>query len=167
MEIRVPAEAPDPIDTVVVLEIEGEPDVVEATTAQADDGSIVLHARDATPHGTNIKYEQGSGKDNIGYWTDANDYVSWALQMHAAGTFELELTYACPNPGGSEFVVEVAEQKLNGKVQATGSWTAFQAENIGLIELPKGRANLIVRAKNLVGEGVMNLRSIALTPAKK
>jgi len=164
IEVSLPAKAPDPIDTVVVLQIEGEPDVGEATTTQAGDRSIVLHARDATLQGANIRYEQGDGKDNIGFWTDPQDYVTWALRVQTAGEFRVELTYACTNPGGSRYAVEVAGQKLEGQVKPTGSWTDFKTEKIGSVKLSKDRHTLSVRAKNLVGEGVMNLRSVRLTP---
>jgi len=164
VEIAVPAKAPDPIDAVVVLEIEGEPDVAGVSTAQADDRSISLHARDAVPHGADIKYEQGGGKDNIGFWTNPEDFVSWVLRIDKGGEFEVEITSACPDPGGSEYVVEVAGQKIEGKVESTGSWTAFQSQKIGKIKLSEDRHELNVKAKNLAGEGVMNLRSLVLKP---
>jgi len=51
-------------------------------------------------------------------------------------------------------------------VQGTGSWTQFQTEKLGTLDLPAERHTLNVKAKNLVGEGVMNLQSIVFRPVK-
>ncbi len=165
--VKVPAEAPDPIDAVVVLAIEGELEIVEGTVAQTPEGTLTLHARDATPHGTKIKYESGSGKDNIGFWTDPDEWVHWVLRIDKAGEFEVEMTIACPDvSAGSEFVVEVGGKTLTGKVAATGSWTQFETVKLGTLPLPAERHQLNVKAKNLVREGVMNLQSIVLRPVR-
>jgi len=164
--VSVPEKPVCPIDTVVVLEIDGEPQVTEATTMQAEGGTITLHARDAEPHGSNIRYEEGGGKDNIGFWTTAEDYVTWVLRVSKGGEFDVEITYACTDPGGSEYVVEVGDQKLEAKVESTGSWTSFETKPLGRMKLGEDRHTLTVKAKSKVGEGVMNLQSIVLTPAK-
>jgi len=164
--VSVPEKPLDPIDTVVVLEIEGKPVVGEVTATQAEGGAITLNARDAQPHGKNIRYEQGGGKDNIGFWTDPEDYVTWVLRVSEGGEFDVEITYACTPPGGSEFTVEVGDQKLDGKVESTGSWTAFETKKLGRMKLGEDRHTLTVRAKDKVGEGVMNLQSIVLKSVK-
>jgi len=167
VEIQVPSTAPDPIDTVVVLEIEGEPQATAPVAGQAKDGTIALHAAEAVPHGQNIRYEQGGGKDNIGFWTDAKDYVTWDVTVTKPGTFDVVLTYACPNgAGGSEFVVEAVDQKLEGKVEATGGWANFEKKPLGKLKLAEGRITVAVKAKNRTGEGVMNLQSVVLKPAE-
>jgi len=165
--VTVPAKAPDPIDTVVVLEIEGEPKIVQPAVAQVPGKPVTLHARDAYTHGETIRYESGGGKDNIGFWTDPKDWVHWVLRINRPGTFEVEMVYACPNvSGGSQYVLEVAGQQLPGKVDGTGSWTQFETHKLGTLKLSEDRHALSVKAKNLVGEGVMNLQSIVLIPIK-
>jgi len=165
--VELPRKALDPIDTVVVLKIEGPPQVTAGDVKQAPDLSITLLARDAETHGQNIKYEQGGGKDNIGYWTNPADYVTWVCRVNKPAKLQVEMTYACTQPGGSEFSIEVAEQKLEGKVEATGSWTKFETRQLGTVQLSEDRHILTVKAKNLVGEGVMNLQSIILKPVKE
>jgi len=165
--VKIPAKAPDPIDTVVVLEIEGPAKVIKPAITQAPGKPITLHAGDAFTHGEKIRYESGSGKDNIGFWTDPNDWVDWILRVSQPATFEVEMTFACPDvSAGSEFLLEVAGQQLSGKVQGTGSWTQFKTEKLGTVKLSEDRHSLAVKAKDLVGEGVMNLQSIVLKPIK-
>jgi alpha-L-fucosidase len=54
--VSVPAKALDAIDTVVVLEIDGEPSLTQGEVRQVGDRSITSVARDAETHGSNIKY---------------------------------------------------------------------------------------------------------------
>jgi len=165
--VSLPEKAPDPVDTVVLLEIAGEPKVVEPAIEPDAQGKLTLHARDATTHGQRIRYETGGGKDNIGFWVEPNDWVDWLVHVKRPGSFEVEITYACTQPGGSRYRIEVADQKLEATVKATGSWTAFESAHLGRIELPAGRHRLAVRALELKGEGVMNLRSIVLSPVEE
>lgn len=65
--VRLPEAMPDEAVNVIVLEIEGEPQV-DATIRQAADGRVVLRAAEAEIHGASPQYESGGGKDNIGYW---------------------------------------------------------------------------------------------------
>ena len=165
--LKVPAKAPDPIDTVVVLEIEGEVEVSEGTVVQTPGRTLTLHARDAFTHGATIRYESGGGKDNIGFWTNAADWVHWIVRITEPGKFDVEITYACPDvSAGSQYVIEIGGKTLSGKVKGTGSWTEFKTEKLGAVELPAERHTLSVKAKNLVGEGVMNVQSVAFKPAK-
>jgi len=168
VEIDLPATAPDKIDTVVVIGIEGEPKTTQPAIVQMPGQPIVLHARDAILHGSRIQYEVGGGKDNIGFWTDPKDYAQWGLRVVTDGQYEVQVTYACPNQSaGSEFVVEILGQELAAKVKGTGSWVAFNSEKLGVVKLSPGRHTLAVKAKNRTGEGVMNLRAVTLTPTKQ
>ena len=165
--IQLPGEAPDPIASVVVLEVEGEVATVEPVNLQAKNGDVTLSASTATLHGNEIRYESGHGKDNIGFWTNANDWASWNVKLDTPGKFSVSATYACTAPGGSEFVVQSGDRSLGAKVEATGSWTKFKTFELGALELSTaGKITLAVKAKNKVGGGVMNLKSIALTPVK-
>jgi len=167
-------ETPDLIATVIAVHFKEAPQVDPALAfgppvKQAPEGSIVLVARDATVHGEKAKYESGGGKDNIGFWTDANDWVSWSADVAKPGTFAVEITYAAATGSGdSEYVVAVGDQQVAGKVAATGSWTAFKAETLGKVTIEKaGKITVSVTPKTKPGMAVMNLRSLILKPAKE
>jgi len=166
--VAVPKQAPDPINSVVVLEIEGKPEVV-SRIRQGANGWIVLKAVDATVVGRTARYESGGGKDNIGFWTDINDYVKWEFSLRQPGRFQVEIEYACNNDtAGSEYVVSVAGQQLHGKVRQTGGWTQFVKERLGTVRLgPVGRFVLSVRPISKPGYAVMNLRAIRLLPVRQ
>jgi len=156
------------MDTVVVLEIEGEPSVIPFATEQAADGALTLPARIAVVHGSKAQYEESKerGLDNIGYWVEPSDWVSWDVKISGAGAFDVDLTYACPDGNdGSEFAVEVAGGKVEGKVEATGSWSEFKTFRVGSLTVEKpGRYTLSVKPTKMPGYAVMNLRSVVLTP---
>jgi alpha-L-fucosidase len=168
--VSVLASAPDKIDTVVVLEIEGAAEVDQATFAinQAADGSIALKAVDAAVHGEELKYESGGGKDNLGYWMNADDWASWAFDVTKPGEFTVEITFACDiGSEDSEYVVAVGDRKLTGKVKATGSWSTFEKVELGTMKIDKaGKCTLSVKATSKPNLAVMNLKSIVLKPVK-
>ncbi len=164
--IDLPAEAPDPTDTVIVLDVPAQVKVAAYTIRAGKDGSYTLGAGDAETHGRTIHFE--GGKNCIGFWTNAGDWVSWDFQVAKAGTFDVQLTYACEKGSGeSTFTVAVGDRKIECKVKETGSWTKFVTEKLGTIQLDKpGAAKLSVKAKTKPNLAVMNLRGIKLVPAK-
>ena len=131
---------------------------------QVADGSVMLAARDATVHGSTVRYEPE--KDTIGYWTKAADYVSWDLAIVQPGRFIVEL-YQSSGQGdaGSEYTVEIGDQTLTGRVQDTASFRNFRRRTVGTVELKEpGRYTLAVRPQAKPGLAVMDLRWVKLTP---
>jgi len=136
---------------------------ISTVVHQDKDGRVVLHAKVAALHGNTIRYESGEGKDNLGSWTNAEDFASWRLAVEKGGTFAVSLTWACEDGyEGSEFVLAVADQQLTGKVAATGDWSNFQTMNLGTIKLGAGTHQLTVKAKGIPKQALMNLQSITL-----
>jgi alpha-L-fucosidase len=158
--------APDKIASVVVLEIEGKPEVAPYVLTQAADGSVSLPAEEAVIRGNTAKCQDSNGHQNIGYWTDKNDWVSWDFQVKTPGKFEVEITTACiPGDAGSEYEVTVAEQTLQGKVESTGDWNTFATHKLGTVTLSQsGRCSLSVKPTAMPHGAVMNLESVTLKP---
>jgi alpha-L-fucosidase len=158
----------DPYATVIELRLDGPP-VVEETAAllgPGADGAFTLRAADADIHGATAQYEQGGGKDNIGFWTNAKDYVTWSCDVRRPGRYGVDVDYACPpENAGSRFTVgPEGGATVVGTVKATGSWTAFKSERLGEIELPAGKPVLAVRVTEMPRGAVMNLRRVRLVP---
>jgi alpha-L-fucosidase len=170
MLISVPVAAPDPVASVVVVEIKGEPQVIDLPLGQEADGSLHLLAEDAEIKGSRVRLENKGGVPNIGYWSVAADYVQWSPQIIKPGTFDVELTYACDlTSAGNEYVVTVGGRKLTGRTTATRGWDDFGVLKAGRITIDTaGTALITVRpaGPKLNGAGLMNLRSIILKPAK-
>ncbi|MHC4248075.1 MAG: LamG-like jellyroll fold domain-containing protein [Planctomycetota bacterium] len=133
---------------------------------------VIFHARDAKVHGRNARYEVGGGKDNIGHWSNAADWVSWDIDLPNGGGFLVYTTYACPNnEAGSTYAValrpaqEEKGDELRGVVEPTGSWTMFVTERLGVLQADApGRYTLAVTPLTKARGAVMNLQAITLKP---
>jgi alpha-L-fucosidase len=161
--ITVPAGAPDPISSTVVLKIKGAPEVENAVLAQSADGSLTLAATEAICHGEQIKFEGGGNRDCIGFWLNPADWVEWQFKATKPGKYLLTAEIAAT--GSGSFVVSLGEQKLSGKAPATGDYARFQKVELGTIELTAaGKTSLTVKAVK-DGWQPFNLRSIKFKPA--
>jgi alpha-L-fucosidase len=165
--VYVPAVSPTPHAGVVVLEIKGKPEVLATGLRQAADGTVTLKAGDAELIGSSIKLETRDSVANIGFWTDAKDYVQWPVTITKPGTFEVEANYACdPGSDGSECALIIGGQQLSATVVATQGWGDFVTAIVGQIDVPKaGPVNVLVKATRKQGQAVVNLRSLVLKPA--
>ena len=186
---NAPAVAPDPNATVIVLEIDGAPQVVASTPTlkQAADGTLTLKATDAEITG-NAKLEAKSGDEqNIGSWTSTHDFVEWTANVTKPGTFDVELNYACDPKSGGQVVLSAdlplrsvyrmnaddrnvsyltaGNAKLNITIPPTKSWADFTVAKVGQLKLDKaGPVTLALKPVKKQGEGVLNLRSVVLKP---
>jgi alpha-L-fucosidase len=160
--VSVPATAPDPISSTVVLNIQGALEIEPTVICQDYDGSLRLPAAEARLHGDDIQYEAGEGHDNIGYWTDPGDWVDWEFQVTQPGKFEVIAEVAALEP--ATFEVAVGGHAVEGAATVTGSYTRFKSAKPGVIEIAApGKVTLAVRAVK-TGWHPMNLRAIRLKP---
>ena len=125
-------------------------------------GKLALLADGAELHGDGIKTENQGGQPSIGFWDNGKDWVSWKVQFAKAGTFKVSAAIAATT-GGTEFVVEVAGQKLTGKSPATGAWDKFENVDLGTVEIKQaGDQTVSLRPKDPAAWKPINLRSVTL-----
>ena len=169
LTIDVPQSAPDQIASVVVLDIDGAPDVITPPPpAQAADGSVTLRAADAEIIGT-ARLETHDGQLNIGYWTNHDDHAIWEFQLNQPGEYAVELNYSrAPESPGGELRIEAGDQHLAATLDFTKTWSDFKQMKIGRLRLDKpGLVRLTVRPNKLPGAAVINLRTLVLRPGPK
>jgi alpha-L-fucosidase len=160
--ITVPAAAPDAISSTVVLKLRGAPELAAVPILPESDGSVRLLANEAELHGE-LQYETGGSKDNIGYWSNPEDWAGWRFKVSQPGKMQVSAEIAAEEAG--MFTVAVGEHKLSASAPKTGSYTKFKRVNLGTLEVSAGDVVLQVRP---VSDGwqPMNLKSVSLTPAK-
>jgi alpha-L-fucosidase len=167
VEVRLPARAPDPIASVVVAETEGDVVATGQYPSQAKDGSIVLAATDAEIIGSSARLE-GGAEQNVGFWTDGNDYLKWVVRVARPGDFRVSITFACePSSAGSEYVFTTGGKSLIKVVEATAGWGDYKKADLGVIHLDAdapGTATFMLKPTKKPGLAVMNLRSLVLVP---
>ena len=136
--------------------------------AQAADGTVILPAKDASVHGANVRYEPKPEKNTLGYWTKAEDWVSWEFEIVKPGKFAVEALQGCgKGSGGAEVVFAVGEQTLTLTVEDTGGFQNFVPKALGTLALAAGKYTLTVRPKTKPGGAVMDLRQVTLRPVEK
>jgi alpha-L-fucosidase len=162
LTIDVPAEPLDPIDTVVVLEVRGELNIEKVLPGQEANGTMVLPVPLADIHGSQAQVEEKGGQPNIGFWTNAQDWVSWRFKLEKGGRFEVTATVATPAPS-SKFEVAVGAQKLAAQVETTGSYETFKTVKLGEVRLEQGTHELSIKPVRGQWQAI-NLRSVVLKP---
>lgn len=129
-------------------------------------GDIRLHAKDARIHAQTMRYEPEPHKNVLGYWVNPQDWADWEFDVPTAGRYEVEIQQGCGNGcGGSEVHVEIGDTKLAFIVQETGHFQHMIQRNLGMVELPAGKATLAIKPQTKPGPAVMDVRRVVLRPA--
>jgi len=170
LTLHLLADAPNPHDSVVVLEIEGEPQVDE--TIQPDpQRCITLPASLATVMATaGMRFQQGlSGPGYLADWKSMRDSIGWGwdLNSEAEGDYQVQITYSNGQQlGGGRYSVTVNGQRLVATAMPTGGWDRYAAATLGSVKLKSGRNRLVLRGELLPYESVMRLVQVILKPTK-
>jgi alpha-L-fucosidase len=160
--------APDAIDSVVAVDVEGAPKAKPYVISQKPDGSVVLDAAEAELHGPAIQVESKGGRSNVGFWTDQSAFPSWTFKVNQGGAFDVGLEFACdPGAAGTEIRIAAGDAApATFSVPATASWDEFTKASAGRLELKPGPVTLTVKSAGGAKYAVMNLRAVTLTPAR-
>lgn len=139
-----------------------------------------IPARDGTPHG-NI--QRSNKYPNCSYftnWTSLNDSITWETEALSDGDFEAIVYYTCSAENvGSTIELEFAGKKLTAKIAEannpplagmkhdrdprTESYVKdFKPLDMGTIHLKKGPGILTLKAIEIPGSQVMDLRLLML-----
>ena len=142
----------------------------------------MLPARDSEPRGG---VRRSSAAPNCSYfvnWTSKEDSMVWLLDVHTTGRYEVVIDYTCPEPDvGSLIELSCRDSRLVGRVtpcwnpplytnqdtlprpHGESSMKEFRPLKLGEITLEKGQAPLTLRALEIPGQSVMDVRRVTLT----
>jgi alpha-L-fucosidase len=163
LTLSVPAAAPDPVSSTIVLQVKGPLDIERAGLTQESDGSVVLPAREARLHGGELQYETGEQRDNIGFWTNPDDWADWEFKVSRPGRFDVTAEVAALERASLE--VSVGGSATRGEAAATGDYGRFRAVKLGTLQIASpGKVTLAVRPVK-DGWHALNLKAIRLKPA--
>jgi alpha-L-fucosidase len=161
--IDVPDAAPDANDSVVAVEVEGDPtaDPARVLGTEAPD---TLRAFDAQLRG-GLGF--GSGKLRDAYvqrWNKLEGSVRWPVRLREPATYEVAISYdADRRSAGGSYVVKLGDRSLPGTV---GETTSRSPQPLGKVTLPAGAFEISVEPIQISGGELLRLRSLTLTPAK-
>jgi putative membrane-bound dehydrogenase-like protein len=127
-------------------------------------GVIRLTASNAEIRGPSLVFE--TAHQNLGYWSSAQDRARWELVVNTPGRHELWVEYACPHDtAGNRAWFEVGPERLEVRVEGTGTWEDYRRVKIGQVELREGLQMIQVHSAGPIQNGALfDLRSIELRP---
>jgi hypothetical protein len=134
-----------------------------------DQGVFRLHAQDAQIFGPTARFLRLSERDSIGCignWLSDRDEILWVIDNPPPGAYDVFIEYAAdPEGAGTAFMVSSGEDELESRVNATKSWTRFENDLVGQLELKEAeRAIISIQAASDPPMALMNLRSLKLVP---
>lgn len=150
----------------VLMELAFIPAPEGGTISQSEDGSITLHAKDATTWSENMRYEPKPEKNCLGYWTSPDDYAEWEFDVKKPGKYKVAVVHGCGGGNhGSQVAVKSGDQTVKFTVQDTGGFQKWQEVQIGEIEIrAAGMNRLTIDPESKVKSAVLDVQKIVLTP---
>jgi hypothetical protein len=96
------------------------------------------------------------------------DHAAWTFENPAEGEYRVVLDYACAKEAaGNSVVVTVAGQTLGSVVESTGTWDDYRGQDLGVVKLPAGPGELVVRSDGPIKGALLDLRGVRLAPVRK
>jgi alpha-L-fucosidase len=180
LRVQLPSAAPDPNDSVIVLETAGEPQVVTGLLQQPD-GSIMLPAKLADIHhaegGTQARLD---GRGVMERWVNKDEWVDWNFRVSNPGDFDVAIITSGQKDGrdweGGHLVnVEVAGSTLKGTISDDGKvdnpsnpYWPYVISKIGHIQIPKGGTyHLALKPETIQAQKRFGLTLVSVTLVPK
>jgi alpha-L-fucosidase len=130
--VSVPPQAPDPIDTVVVLDLKGRPRAIAPPVHPAKEGNLRLDYMFAITRGRAAKTFNRKGGFHISRWQSPADRAVWQVQVPSAGRYLVRLTYSAREGWqDGRIVAKVGADVLQAPVHPTGEWYSYRSFEIG------------------------------------
>ncbi|MEM9588097.1 MAG: sulfatase-like hydrolase/transferase, partial [Planctomycetota bacterium] len=139
-----------------------------------------LPARDATASGTLQRSNRFPNCTFFGNWIDTDSTIRWNVNVLTAGTYQVQLFYACKQTDvGSTIELSLGDAVLSSRIDRAnespflgglhdrvprqeGEVRDWRPMIMGQIDLPAGSAELTLRATEIAGNEVGEMRLLML-----
>ena len=159
--------APDPISSVIVLKLEGNPKVSDADKIQQQsDGAVLLPAQKAIINnvlGSEVVY--GAANQCIEGWVNSRATIDWDFIVKTPGTFSVSLIASSKEV--SSLKITIDGQSFNALVPSSGDDNTFKQVEVGTVKIEKVGEVTIHFEPIRQGWNPINLRSVKLIQEKK
>lgn len=141
-----------------------------------------LPARDGVPHGAIQRSARAPNCSYFTRWTSRDDLMTWNIQVETAGRYDVEIHYTCAKEDvGAVVELRLGEARVTGKVarahdpplrgsehdrvrrEGESLVKEFEPWKLGTMVLPRGQGELRLRALEIPGKNVMEVRAVTLT----
>jgi len=140
-----------------------------------------LPARDGVPHGGVKRSSRAPNSSYFVNWKTTDDTITWDVEVNTPGDYEAAIYYTCPTAdAGATVELSLNGSKTNGKVspgwdpplidgqdrvprKEESIMKEFHPLRLGNFHLEHGRGLLTLRALDIPGHSVMDVRMVTLT----
>ena len=112
-------------------------------------------------HGNKILKEQQSRK--AGTWIDLKDSLTWTFATDSPQKYQLSFTYSSDSAGG-QIQATLDKGTFLGTLENTEGPNSWRNLDLGEVELPAGTHTLTLKGAKLIGEELLRLERVTLTP---
>jgi len=142
----------------------------------------LLPARDGTPVGGVRRSSNAPNSSYFVNWTSRQDQLVWKIDVTTTGRYQVSIDYTCPlSDVGSVIELSFNQSRLTGRVApgwdpplytnqdtlprppGESKMKEFRSLALGTIQLSRGQGALTLRALEIPGRSVMDLRRVTLT----
>ncbi|MCS3801388.1 alpha-L-fucosidase [Chitinophagaceae bacterium OAS944] len=167
IEIDLPAQMPDTMATVIVLELKGALKTDSVRVLASNVPQQRLLAFDAQLHGKGFSY--GDGKTDKYYvqnWKTNDQWLSWTFRTTQPVSFTVNMKYLAGEGNGGTFVLQTGTYSKEVKITGSGSVTKVLNEDLGTLTLPAGTHELTIKPVSIDKGELMKLLELQLTQRK-
>jgi hypothetical protein len=194
--IALPAEAPDPIVSVIRLDVRGKTDFEKVLPTQSPDGTLTLEPNAAYLHSNSkrqMKVKAAGDKDHIEDWLADKSWIYWQFRVIRPGTFTLTSKAAAENDSvltvqlkdgerqeaaapsedghkiyeAEEYATLEGHEKTEVAIPSSGGEDAFKTVALGTMEITKPGVYVLEVRPVKEKWNPVKLRSIELHPVQK
>ncbi|HUP10775.1 MAG TPA: alpha-L-fucosidase, partial [Niastella sp.] len=164
LEIALPAQMPDTLNTVIVLELKG---ALKFDSVRVLSPNILQHrllAFDAKLRGKDFSYGDGkAGKYYVQNWKSKDQWLSWTFRTTQPVSFTVNMKYLAGEGNGGTFVLQTGAFSKEIKITGSGSNTKVLTEEIGNITLPAGTHELTIKPVSIDKGELMKLLELVMS----
>jgi alpha-L-fucosidase len=159
--LQLPKQAPDPTDSVVVLEMPGPIKGSKGRLLATNVGENQFLAFDGKPTG---KFTYGDGKAGRYYaagFDQPDDAITWPIRLNEPAAFDVSVR--CSNDKRAKLIVEAGDQSVTADTAAVKDSKSNQVVKLGELKLPAGERDLRF---HLAEPAELSLFEVILTPRR-
>lgn len=164
VNISVPRQAPDTMNTVIVLDMKGRIETDSIRFVQSNLPTRLL-AFDATLTGKGFGF--GDGKANAYYvdgWKTKDQKISWTFRINDPTTFKIIIKYVATPESEGIYKIAIGSNSFEEKVSTSPGGNKIITKEIGAVKLPTGVNQIIITPIEITKQELMKLLEVQLIP---
>ena len=165
VEISLPAAAPNPHASVIVLDLAGNVEVESQLPTFDSNGKLLLTASKAYINNNegskNAALKENDGTPHIGYWVDKEASVEWQFKARDAGEYQVLAELSAEETSKFEISVE-GGGTLAAEAASTKEYGNYKKRELGSIRIEKAGEQILRVKPDVAAWNPINLRWIEL-----